>query len=69
MVERGPFMDTGAGRIAYIVEDGIAQRVSITIGASSTESLQVASGLQEGDTIIISSISDFEGAETVYISD
>ena len=69
MVQRGPFVDSGAGRIAYVVENGMAHRTSIEIGASSIASLQIIDGLKEGDTIIISSISEFEGAETVYISD
>lgn len=69
MVQRGPFVDSGAGRIAYVVENGVAHRTSIEIGASSIESLQIIGGLKEGDTIIISGIGEFDGAETVYISD
>ena len=69
MVQRGPFLDSGAGRIAYVLKNGVAHRTPIELGASSIESLQIAAGLKEGDTIIISSISDFDGAETVYVRD
>ena len=54
MVQRGPFVDSGAGRIAYVVENGMAHRTSIEIGASSIASLQIIDGLKEGDTVIIS---------------
>jgi HlyD family secretion protein len=69
MVQRGPFLDTGGGRIAYVLQDGLAQRRSITLGASSIASLQVLDGLEEGEEIIISSISQFDGANTVYVTD
>ena len=32
MVQRGPFYDSGAGRIAYVLDDGIARRRNITTG-------------------------------------
>ena len=69
MVQRGPFLDTGGGRIAYVVNDGIAERRAIQIGASSINSLEVVSGLEEGEQIVISSVSQFNGVNTVYISD
>lgn len=69
MVPRGPFLDTGGGRVAYVLHDGLAERRAIQVGASSIESLQIISGLQEGEQIIISSISQFDGANTVYVTD
>ncbi len=69
MVQRGPFLDTGGGRVAYVVNDGIAERRAIQIGASSINSLEVVSGLEEGEQIVISSLGQFNGVNTVYISD
>ena len=69
MVQRGPFLDTGGGRIAYVVDDGLAERRSISVGASSINAIQIVSGLQEGETIVISSVSQFDGANTVYVTD
>jgi len=69
MVQRGPFLDTGGGRIAYVMRDGLAERLPISIGASSINSIQILSGLEEGETIVISSISQFDGANTVYVTD
>jgi len=69
MVQRGPFLDTGGGRIAYVMNDGLAIRRPIQIGASSIASLEIVSGLEEGEQIIISSIDQFDGANTVYVTD
>lgn len=69
MVQRGPFFDSGGGRVAYVVSDGVAERRPIRIGASSINALQVVDGLEEGDTIIVSSLAPFDGADTVYITD
>jgi HlyD family secretion protein len=69
MVQRGPFVDTGGGRIAYVINDGLAERRPISIGASSINSIQIVSGLEEGETIVISSVGQFDGANTVYVTD
>ena len=69
MVQRGPFLDTGGGRVAYVLNDGLAERRSIQIGASSINSLEIVSGLEEGEQIVISSIGQFNGVNTVYVTD
>jgi HlyD family secretion protein len=67
MVQRGPFMDSGGGRVAYVVHDGIATRTPIETGASSISSIEILGGLKEGDTIIISDTGAFDSANTVYV--
>ena len=32
MLPRGPFVETGGGRFAYVVEDGVAERRPIRMG-------------------------------------
>ena len=67
---RGQFLDSGGGRIAYVLDgNGFAARKEITIGARSLAAVQIASGLVEGDRVIISSIDQFQGADTVLITD
>jgi HlyD family secretion protein len=68
LLTRGPFVDTGGGRIAYVVVDGIATRRSIEVGATSVAAVEVLSGLVEGDRVVISSIDEFRGAQRVLIS-
>lgn len=67
MVQRGPFLDSGGGHIAYLVRDGIATRTVIKSGAASIGQVEIVDGLKEGDTIIISDTSSFDSAKTVYI--
>lgn len=68
MVERGPFIDTGAGRIAYVVRDGVAERTSIVVGATSLNSVEIVSGVKEGDRIVISGTDQFNGAQRVALN-
>jgi len=69
MVQRGPFYDSGAGRIAYVVDDGTALRHAIVTGATSLSSIEVIDGLAEGDTIVLSSLDQFNGAERLLLTD
>lgn len=68
MVQRGQFFDSGNGRVAYVVEDGVAYRRPIVSGATSLNRVEILEGLREGDTIITSSTDAFDGVETVLIN-
>jgi len=68
MVQRGQFFDSGNGRVAYRIEDGIAYRTSILTGATSLNNVEILEGLDSGDTIIVSATDQFNGAETVLIN-
>lgn len=68
MVQRGQFLETGNGRVAYIVKDNMAERTSIQTGARSLSNVEITSGLQAGDTIIVSGTDQFNGAQSVLIT-
>lgn len=69
MLKRGQFLDSGGGRIAYVLtEDGMAERRAIDVGARSLAAVEIASGLEEGERVVVSSIDQFRGAETVLIA-
>jgi HlyD family secretion protein len=68
MVQRGQFLETGNGRVAYIVRDNMAERTSIQTGARSLSKVEVLSGLAPGDTIIVSGTDQFNGAQSVLIT-
>jgi HlyD family secretion protein len=68
-VQRGSFVDSGGGRVAYVVEDGLARRTPIKLGASSIGAIEIAAGLEEGDEIIISGTDTFGDAEIVRLTD
>jgi HlyD family secretion protein len=68
-VQRGPFLENSNGRQAYVVEDGIAVLRPVRIGSLSVSEVEILSGLEVGDQIVISDTSRFEGAERVLLTD
>lgn len=70
MVQRGQFLDSGGGRLAYVVsEDRVAERRRIETGARSLGAVEIVAGLDPGETIVISNLDPFRGAETVLLTD
>ena len=70
MVQRGQFLDSGGGRIAYLVtEEGMAEKRRIETGARSLGAVEIVAGLEPGDTIVISNLDAFRSAETVLLTD
>jgi HlyD family secretion protein len=67
-VQRGSFVDESAGRYAYVVNDGMADRRDIRVGASSIDKVEILDGLKEGDKIVISGADTFGDAKHVAIS-
>jgi HlyD family secretion protein len=69
MVQRGQFLDTGGGRLAYVVgDDGLAHRRAIEIGARSLAAVEIIAGLEPGERIVVSSVAPFKSAETVLLT-
>ena len=70
MVQRGQFLDTGGGRLAYVVtEERVAERRQIRTGARSLGAVEIVAGLKPGETIVISNLDPFRGADTVLLTD
>ncbi|NII54263.1 efflux RND transporter periplasmic adaptor subunit [Luteibacter sp. SG786] len=67
-VQRGSFVDESAGRYAYVVNEGMADRRDIRVGASSIDKVEILDGLKEGDKIVISGADTFGDAKHVAIS-
>lgn len=68
-VERGPFLETGGGKFAYFVEDGVAERRAITTGAISLDAVELLSGAKVGDRIVVTGADAFGNAQRVRIAD
>lgn len=68
-VARGPFLDSGGGRQAYVVEGNVAVLRPVRVGASSLSEVEIVEGLEEGDRIIVSDVTRFRGAERIYLRD
>jgi HlyD family secretion protein len=65
-VERGAFADSGS--VAYVLQDDLAIRRAIKIGAMSMGEVEIVSGVSAGEQIIVSNLSDFNDAAEVRIS-
>ena len=68
-VSRGQFLESGSGRIAYVIDDSVARRTSIETGARSLNAVEIVSGLEIGDEIIVSSLDAYSGKETLLVTD
>ncbi len=66
-VPRGPFLEAGGGRQAYVIEDGMAVLRPIEVGSMSLSEVEIVSGLAIGEEIIISDTTRFRGAEKVLL--
>lgn len=69
-LQRGAFTDSGGGRYAFVLNGaGLAERREIRLGARSAAEVEVVSGLNAGEQVIISSIAEFENYDTIQIVD
>jgi HlyD family secretion protein len=66
-VPRGPFLESGAGRQIYVLENGIATRREIAVGAVSVSEVEIVRGVLEGERVILSDTTEFSGARTVLV--
>jgi HlyD family secretion protein len=67
-VPRGPFLESGGGRRAYVLDAGMATLRDIETGATSVSEVEVLRGLEPGEQIVLSDVSIFEGAKTVMVT-
>lgn len=68
-VPRGPFLESGGGRQIYVVENGVATRREITVGAVSVSEVEIVKGLSQGDKVLLSDMTELAGAKTVLLRD
>lgn len=67
MLPRGAFLQSGGGRMAYVVSDDVATRTPIVTGARSLSHVEITEGLRAGDQVIVSDTSEFTGAARVLL--
>jgi HlyD family secretion protein len=58
MIERGAFLNAG-GNFAFVVTDNIAKRVTIQLGGRNYTHVEIKTGVNENDIIVVSRIDDF----------
>ena len=68
MVERGPFLEQGGGRSAWVMDGDVAAKRPIRTGVSSLGAVEILEGLQAGDRVVVSGTEQFGDAERIRIS-
>jgi HlyD family secretion protein len=66
-VPRGPFLEAGGARWVYVVKDGLARRRNVRVGAVSVTEVEILGGVDAGEEIVLSDLSQLQGAETVRL--
>ena len=66
-IERGPFVEHGNG-YAYVMDGSSAVRRPVKLGVSSLGEVEILSGLQPGDRVVVSGADLFGDAERVSIN-
>lgn len=53
LVPPGALLGRGVDRAVFIVENGLAKRRPITVGIATWEAVEVETGVQEGEEVIL----------------
>lgn len=64
---RGAWLDSGGGRVAYVVDGKSARRREIAVGTIGASEVEIVSGLREGERIVVSDLTPFAEANTVIL--
>ena len=64
---RGAFFESGGGRVAYVVKDGVATRREVKFGVASASEVEILSGLEEGDRVIVSDTTPLQNSDKVLL--
>jgi HlyD family secretion protein len=65
----GPFLEASGGSWAFVLTDDgrSAERRAIKVGRRSAEQLEIAAGLEPGDTVVISDYSSYERIDRIAL--
>ncbi|RPI23826.1 MAG: HlyD family efflux transporter periplasmic adaptor subunit [Acidobacteria bacterium] len=66
-VARGPFLESLGARQVYVVQDGLAVLRAVRVGTISVSEIEIVSGLDEGEEIVLSDLTRFEGAQRILL--
>lgn len=67
-VARGDFISSGGGQSVYKLEQNVAVRVPVQLGALSVQWVELVKGVSEGDQLVVSNVQAFKNAERVRLN-
>jgi len=68
-IEQGPAFGRGRQQDVFIIKSGRAVRQTVTTGLIGTEYIEILSGLQAGERVIISDVSPFRHKKEIVFED
>lgn len=66
-VANGPTFNGKRKQFVYVLKDGIAYRREVEVGLSNFDFVEIKSGLEKGENVIITDMSQFENMEEISI--
>ncbi|MFQ3547963.1 MAG: HlyD family efflux transporter periplasmic adaptor subunit [Termitinemataceae bacterium] len=69
VLPRGPYLSSGNYSTVYVISDGIAKKRTVKFGVADGSYIQVVSGLQEGERVIVSDYRDFIHLDSFQVED
>lgn len=66
-LRRGSFVDESGGKFAYVLRDGVAERVPVQLGVRGIDKVEVLGGLKVGDQVVVQGADAFKGVERVRV--
>lgn len=69
VLPRGAYLSDSAGQYVYVLnsETAVARKQAVSLGRQSANQIEIVSGLNRGDTVIISGYRDFAQADTIQL--
>lgn len=69
VLPRGAYLTDSAGQYVYVLDSdsAVARKQAVTLGKQSANQIEIVSGLNAGDTVIISGYRDFAQADTIQL--
>lgn len=58
---------TGGNYSVFTLDNGTARRISVTIGETSEDMIEITSGLQEGDQLIVTNLNSLQDGDLVTV--
>lgn len=70
VLPRGAYLSDSAGQYVYVLDSktAVARKQAIRLGKQSANQIEIVSGLDAGDQVIISSYRDFAQADTIQLN-
>jgi HlyD family secretion protein len=67
VLPRGPYLSSGNYATTYVIEDSIAKKRTTSFGIADGSYIQILSGLNEGEKVIVSDYRDFIHLDSVLV--